>query len=113
MTLLMITLSLVFGFYFLWVHFLAVMKLQDVLLRGELKGQPYLVGRAVLTVGLLADLIWQILPATFQYLDWPRELTVSGRIKRLCNTGTGWRKEKAEKFRDTWLKPYDSTGGHD
>lgn len=113
MTLPMIALSLVFGFYFLWVHFLAVMKLQDVLLRGELKGQPYMLGRVVLTFGLLADLIWQLIPASIQYLDLPRELTVSGRIKRLCNTGTGWRKEKAEKFRDTWLKPYDSTGGHD
>jgi hypothetical protein len=113
MMLAILALLCVFGFYALWVHFLAVMRLQDLQAVGKLQGSALWLGRVVLGVGLVLDLLWQLLPASLYWMELPRELTVSGRVKRLCTTGSGWRKARAESFRDVWLKPFDASGGHD
>lgn len=103
------------SFYFLWVHYLAVMKLQDEHTREPFKGVQFVTAKIVLVIGLLQDLFWQYIFATALWLELPKwgEHTVSARVKRLCSTGSGWRKRLAETIRDTWLKRYDRSGGHD
>lgn len=98
------------GFYLLWVHFLAVMNLKEA--GDSLKGLALYLGRVTLFVGLCLDLFWQIFPATILWLELPKELTVSGRVERLCREGHGYRYNLAVWFRNTWLAPFDRSGDH-
>lgn len=98
--------------YALWAHFLAVMAMLDARERGVLTNAAKWPGYPVLFVGLVLDFLGNII-TTFILLDLPREFTVSGRIKRLCNDAPGWRHRAACWIRDNWLKPFDRTGGHD
>jgi hypothetical protein len=112
-----IALSVVATFYLLWVHYLAVMHLRDVRDDGRADASKamtpfaYKCGLVVLFIGELLDLAGELL-CTFIFVDLPRELTVSGRVKRLCLT-TGWRGSFARWFRDNFLSKFDRKGGHD
>ena len=100
------------AFWALWVLFLAVMNLGQAKAEGKLHGFALYAGYTVLAVGLLVDLVVQVLVASLLWMELPRELTVSGRVSRLVQSGSGWRKSLAEWFRDTLLKPFDRSGGH-
>ena len=100
------------AFWGLWVLFLAVMNLGQAKAEGKLRGFALYAGYTVLAVGLLVDLVVQVLVATVMWLEFPRELTVSERVARLCKHGTGWRQRLALWFRKTLLAPFDRSGGH-
>ena len=75
------------AFWALWVLFLAVMNLGQAKSEGKLKGFALWAGYTVLAVGLLVDLIVQVLVASLLWLELPRELTVSERVARLVLPG--------------------------
>lgn len=107
MTYLLIT---VVTFYVLWVHFLAVMHLKERL--DKLTKPALILGKVTLFVGLLLDLFWQVFPATILWVELPKELTVSGRVQRLCKSGHGYRYNLAVWFKDNWLALFDPSGDH-
>lgn len=96
----------------LWVFFLAVMSLQTARDRGTLTTWGRRLGKTVLAFGYFIDLVIQMTLAVVVFGEPPRELTVSARIARLIATGSGWRKARAEWWRDHLLKPFDPTGRH-
>lgn len=98
--------------WLLWVLFLAVMNLGQAKAEGKLKGFNLYAGYTVLAVGLLVDLVVQVLVASILWLEFPRELTVSERVARLCKHGSGWRQRLALWFRAVLLAPFDRSGGH-
>lgn len=106
-------------FWALWVFFLAVMALQAARDQGKLTGWGRRIGLTVLVVGYALDLVCQIL-CTALFLEPPPlqsgfpffEATVSARVKRHVERGSGWRKALACWLRDQLLKPFDSTGRH-
>lgn len=100
------------AFWSLWVLFLAVMNLGQAKAEGKLHGFALYAGYTVLAVGLLVDLIVQVLVASLLWLELPREWTVSERVARLCKSGSGWRQKLALWFRDVLLAPFDRSGGH-
>lgn len=100
------------AFWCLWVLFLAVMNLGQAKVEGKLHGFALYAGYTVLGVGLLVDLVVQVLVASVLWLELPRELTVSERVARLCKSGIGWRKDLALWFRRVLLAPFDRSGGH-
>lgn len=100
------------AFWCLWVLFLAVMNLGQAKAEDKLHGFALYAGYTVLAVGLLVDLIVQVLIATVLWLELPRELTVSERVARLCKHGNGWRQRLALWFRRVLLAPFDRSGGH-
>jgi hypothetical protein len=100
------------AFWVLWVLFLAVMNLGQAKAEGKLHGLALYAGYTVLAVGLLVDLVVQVLVATVMWLELPRELTVSERVARLCKHGSGWRQRLALWFRAELLAPFDRSGGH-
>lgn len=102
----------VLAFWSLWILFLAVMNLGQAKAEGKLCGFALYAGYTVLAVGLLVDLIVQVLVASLLWLELPRELTVSERVARLCKHGSGWRLRLALWFRHTLLAPFDRSGGH-
>lgn len=112
LTLLYITIASVLGFRYLWILFLAVMNLKQAKDADQLHGFAYGLGKTVLVEGLIVDAIIQLTVANLIWLEFPRELTVSGRVARLCEHGTGFRKARAIWFRDTLLRIFDRSGGH-
>lgn len=98
--------------FFLWVFFLAVMCLQAARDAGTITPWGLRFGYIVLGIGYVLDLAGQVVCTLFIFCDVPRELTVSQHVKRLIATGSGWRKARAEWFRDHLLKPFDRTGRH-
>ena len=100
------------AFWLLWVLFLATMNLGQAKAEGKLKGFALYAGYTVLAVGLLVDFVVQVTVATVLWLELPRELTVSGRVERLCREGHGYRLTLALWFRRVLLAPFDRSGGH-
>lgn len=100
------------AFWALWVLFLATMNLGQAKAEGKLKGFALWAGYTVLSVGLLVDFVVQVTVATVIWLELPRELTVSGRVERLCREGYGYRLALAMWFRHVLLAPFDRSGGH-
>jgi len=67
-------------------------------------------------IGYIADVAYQVIFGTTQFLDFPRELTFTARLKRykygsLLTPVDLWRYEKALAI-CTRLDPYDPSGGH-
>lgn len=100
------------AFWALWVLFLATMNLGQAKAEGKLHGFALWAGYTVLAVGLLVDFVVQVTVATVIWLELPRELTVSGRVERLCREGHGYRLALAMWFRHVLLAPFDRSGGH-
>ena len=100
------------AFWALWVLFLATMNLKQSQDSGTLHGFALYAGYTVLGVGLLVDFLVQIGPATWLWLELPKELTVSERVARLCREGHGYRQALALWFRNTLLAQFDRSGGH-
>lgn len=100
------------SFWVLWVLFLAVMNLQEAKDSNTLPRPILIPAYITLWVGLIVDLFVQLTFATIIWLELPRELTVSGRVARLIESGGGYRKNLAIWFRNNMLKPFDRSGGH-
>lgn len=105
-------LAFALGAWALWVFFLAVMCLQGARDAKKLTPWNTRIGYSVLFVGWVLDFIVQVTVAVLLFAELPRELTVSGRVKRLIGGDDGWRKAVAIWLRDHFLKPFDPTGRH-
>lgn len=101
----------VVGFYALWVLYLAVMNLSRVKKLGKLSRSAYVLGVPVLVVGLALDFLVNVLVMTVILLELPREATVTSRLKRHNQTGSGYRKRVAAWF-EPILDPFDPSGDH-
>ena len=99
------------AFYVLWVLYLAVMNLKRVRDDGKLSKLALWLGTPVLFVGYVLDAILNIVVMTVILLEWPRELTVSERLKRHNKDAGGWRKAVALWF-EPLLDPFDPSGDH-
>lgn len=98
--------------WILWVFFVAVMRLKQVRDAGTLTTAMKVFGYPALAVGLLFDLLVQYTIAWAMFWEKPQERTVSGRLWRLSQTGTGWRQSLAIRIRTTLLDAIDPSGVH-
>lgn len=96
----------------LWVMYLAVMALQRARDAGLLPPFALRAGKALLAVGLVWDILCNIVPATIIFLELPREATVSARLRRLVLVPDGWRKRLAAWCAITLLNPFSPGGPH-
>lgn len=95
----------------LWVFYLAVMNLKRGKDAGTLTFWCKFFGYPVLFVGLVLDLICNLLVLTVLLGEVPRELTVTSRLKRHNRTSTGWRKAVAA-WSEQLLDQFDPSGDH-
>lgn len=112
--------------YALWGFFLAAMNLMQARDEGTLPAWSYRLGLPIVFVGLVIDVAVQLTVACVIFLEPPRELTVSGRVKRwvegpkFIGYPSGpptkgirwWRYSVALWMRVNLLKPFDRSGGH-
>lgn len=98
--------------YLLWVHYVAVMRLMQVRDAGHLTRATKGIGYTALVVGLLLDLAVNTVIATVLFVELPREWTVSARLTRHSESGTGWRQRLALAIRKGLLDNIDPKGVH-
>ncbi len=97
--------------YLTWIFYLAVMSLSHAKKRGLLSTTALILGMPVLIVGYILDFFLNILVMTVVLWEWPRETTVTARLKRHNRTSDGWRLAVARWF-EPLLDPYDPDGDH-
>lgn len=100
-----------FGSYALWLFFLAAMNLKRVRDAGLLHPSALALGTPVLIVGLALDFVVNVTVFTLLLCEWPRETTVTARLKRHNRAGAGWRKKVSALF-EPLLDPFDPAGDH-
>jgi len=115
---LLIALALVLTILFsppvVWLYFLAVMNLRGV--QNSPTGLPPPVADVrdwILAPGYLIDCGCNLTYATWIFREFPRELTVSARLKRHRHAeAASWRRDLAESISATWLDRFDPSGRH-
>jgi hypothetical protein len=97
--------------YLLWIFYLAVMNLKQAQDNGKLSILAYALGVPVLKVGLILDVIVNVLVMTVLLLELPKEWLVTTRLKRHNRAGKGWRYHFAQ-WCEQFLDPFDPSGDH-
>lgn len=98
--------------YALWVFYLAVMNLKRVKDAGKLGKVALAFGTPVLIVGLVLDLLVNVLVMSIIMLELPQETTVTARLKRHKRESTGWRLKVTNWFASELLDQFDPSGVH-
>ena len=97
--------------YALWIFFLAVMNLARAKDAGQLTATAKALGYPVLIVGYLLDCFVNLTVMTVLLLEIPQETTVTSRLSRHLEEGSGWRYSIAA-WAAPLLDPYDPSGKH-
>ncbi len=97
--------------YLLWIFYLAVMNLSKAKKANQLSTTAKVLGTPILYTGWIIDCLVNILVMTVLFLELPRELLVTSRLKRHNRTGSGWRQKLAAWF-EPIIDPYDPSGDH-
>ena len=70
-----------------------------------------LFGNTIFTIGYVWDIWCNLTVTSVWLLDFPREFTVSAKLKRLVN-GVDWRAKWAIKISSECLNPFSPGGPH-
>ena len=97
--------------YGLWVFYLATMNLKRVRDNGGLSPWALRFGYPVLLTGYVLDVLVNWFVVTILLLEFPKETTVTARLKRHNKESTGWRKAVVSFF-EPLLDPFDPDGNH-
>ena len=98
--------------YTLWGFYLAAMHLKERQQRGQLTPRAEFFGWPLVGLGLVIDFLCNVTVMTILFVEWPREKTVTERLKRHAEVDTeGWRKRLACWFKPI-LNPFDPDGDH-
>ena len=92
--------------FFLWVYYLAVMGLKHVRDTTGLKGLTLYLGSVALAIGYILDAYVNVFVLSFVLLEFPRETTVTSRLKRHYKLKGTWGFKVALWFIPL-LEPYD------
>lgn len=98
--------------YLTWVHYLAIMRAQEVRDSGKLKKVTEKVAIVMLGIGYLLDFTLNVTLGTLLFLEFPKEALLSPRVARHKLEGKGYRKKLAGWICDNLLDPFDPSGCH-
>lgn len=97
-----------------WVIYLAAMSLKRH--SAEMKQKPVFVrwfGYSVIGIGASLDVVLNLFFASVAFLDVPRELLLTSRLRRyLYQPAAGWRRRMAKYVCHNMLDLYDPKGHH-
>ncbi len=99
------------AFYVLWILYLAVMNLKRVKDAQGLHPVVRALGTPVLYIGWVLDTLLNWFVLTVILLEFPKETTITARLKRHNKYSTGFRKKVAEKF-EVLVDAFDPSGDH-
>jgi hypothetical protein len=98
--------------WLLWVFYLAVMTLWRAKEAGTISRVALVPGYLTLGVGVLLDVLANILLMSFIFLELPRQWLVTQRLKHHNLNGRGWRQRLARWICKHLLDAFDPTGCH-
>jgi len=97
----------VVGFYYLYLGAINVWEN-----RHDTSWKVLVVSAPLLVTMITTDVLMQMTLATLVFWDLPREWTVTSRLARYRDTGTGWRQRWATLICTNALNPFDPTKHH-
>jgi hypothetical protein len=98
--------------WLLWALFVFVMGIYRARMDGRLSGLAFAMALPVYVVGYVMDVVANLTLACLVFWEPPRELLVTGRLKRYIEAGVGWRFKAASWLCDSLLDPFDPKGTH-
>lgn len=108
MTYILISLAL---FYLTAVFYTSVMHFKQVRDNGTLDTLHWsvkLIGYATLYIGLVLDTLLNVVVMTLVFVELPKEVLTTSRIRRHKFGAQGWRKRVALFFCRNYLTPFDA-----
>lgn len=97
--------------WLLWALYVLVMGLYRAHLDKRLGRTARVLGAPFLIVGWAMDVACNVTFAALLFLEPPRELLVTTRLKRHMK-GSGWRRSVARWICSKLLDPFDPSGSH-
>lgn len=95
-----------------WVLYVFTMGLYRAKLSHRLKGFSLVLSAPFVAVAFLLDFLAQMTVFTLVFRELPRELLVTGRLRRYLRGPDTWRRRWADYLCHHLLDPFDPTGGH-
>lgn len=95
-----------------WAMYVLVMGLYRAHLAGRLGRVTYALGYPLVALGWLMDVAANVLIASPLFLEPPRELLVTTRLKRHMRGREDWRQRVAKWICDHLLDVFDPSGDH-
>lgn len=96
--------------YVVWILYLSVQCLS--LNRAKLSPWVFGLGMATFYFSLWLDIAFNWVVLTLLFYEFPRETTVSARLSRHHQHGSGWRQRFSGWVGQCLLDPFDPTGKH-
>lgn len=106
-----ILLGIVGYFWGGWALYVLVMGIFRLHLAKKLNKAGYVLGAPFMAIGLVLNFLGNITICALLFLDPPRELFISRRLKRYVRTRTDWRHKVAVWVCQNALDPYDAKDG--
>jgi hypothetical protein len=94
-----------------WGFYLSIMHLKSARDQGRLTVGARILGYPWLVVGLVVDVLFNLIVGSIMFLEPPRELLFTSRVSRL-NDQRGWRGALARWVCKELLDPFDPAGRH-
>lgn len=104
--------GIVLFLWLFWATYVLVMGLYRAHLANTLTGFTKLMAAPIVVIGYLMDVFSNIFLATIVFLELPREILVTTRLKRHISSSKGWRYDLAKTICDDLLDPFDPSGNH-
>lgn len=97
----------------LWILYVAMMNVKGALIKDHLPWQAKILVYPTTLVFNVVEFIANVFACTMLFFDWPKELTVSDRLRRYSADPKkyGWRLWVVNFFKPM-LDPFDPTGPH-
>lgn len=108
----MIILYILLALIIFWVLYLASMNLIRARVEGKLDKVGTALGFPIVLIGAVVDVVFNLTIFSLVFIELPREIMVTKRLKRHIKHGTGWRKKLALWVCQNLLNPFDHTGNH-
>jgi hypothetical protein len=86
------------------VCFILVMKMKDA----DITGPLYVPAYAFYLCAYAWDIICNLFVVPVIFIEFPHEFTVSARLQRLIDSGSGWRRNLALWFAVKLLNPFSN-----
>lgn len=108
----MIIIYIIGSLLLFWSLYLAVMNLYVSYHLGKIPKIMLPISYTILAIGAVVDCIMNFSLFALIFLDIPREILVTQRLKRMIKSGVGWRLKLAQWICSNVLNPFTQGDKH-
>lgn len=94
-----------------WAIYVLVMAIYRLHLAKKLTTAGYVLAAPFAAIGFALDVMGNFTLCLLLFMDWPREWTITGRLKRYLRGQKGWRYDVACWICTNALDPFDAQDG--